>query len=170
MARQYKPIEQHELEGTFRSDRHTGIGLTADTLLEIPKPPKNLPKEAKKEWNVVVQWLFSRGILSGTDLNLIAMYCNECATYWHCNKVIEKNGMMIELVDTRGNTKYVTRAEVSVRDKALKNSLALAVQFGYTPVARTRLNLVGAKTANEFAKFAKNKPTAKSSVSGVVKI
>lgn len=170
-----KPIELHEAEGTYRADRHNVTPVSGNLLTEPPPPPKTLSKLAKKEWEIVTAWMCQRNILAETDLSLIAVYCTEMATYFKCQKVIRKHGMTQDICktvpakkegekDTVIVTKIVVRPEVARQKEAAKLALQYATQFGYTPSARTKLNLGKVKVASGLQKLADRQSKPKDEV------
>ncbi len=157
-GRPNKPTELHKLEGTYRADRHGVTGVKADLLDSPPKPPKTLSKLGKMEWNTVVFWMWERGILAATDLTLIAIYCNEVATYFECQQVIRKEGYTIEYLNLNGDKKVMIRPEVARQKEAAKLAIQYAGQFGYTPSARMKLNFGEVKIASKLAELKNYKP------------
>lgn len=160
-----KPTEIHELEGTYRADRHSVAAVSGNLLSEPPKPPKSLSKKAKIEWVTVTSWMCERKILASTDLSLIAMYCNEVATYFQCQKIIRDKGYTLEIRNKDGFiVKAIVRPEVARQKEAAKLALQYATQFGYTPSARVKLNLGTVKIASKLQELKKNMPKPKDKV------
>lgn len=116
-----KPTEIHELEGTYRADRHSANAVSGNLLSEPPDPPKSLSKLAKLEWVTVTTWMCERNILASTDLSLIAMYCNEVATYFQCQRIIRKQGMIVEYYHPKTGPKLIVRPEVARQKEAAKS-------------------------------------------------
>ncbi len=159
-----KPRELHELDGTYRADRHSVSSVSGSILSEPPPPPKTLSKLAKTEWIAVTSWMCSRGILSSTDLSLIGVYCNEVAVYYECQKVLTKQGYTVEYVNLKGDKKVMIRPEVARQKEAAKLALQYATQFGYTPSARVKLNLGAVKVATGLDKLKDRQPKPKDNV------
>lgn len=153
-----KPKDLHELDGTYRSDRHSVSAVSGSILSEPPPPPKGLSKLAKMEWITVTEWMCSRGILSATDLSLIGVYCNEVAVYYECQKVLTKCGYTVEYVNLKGDKKIMIRPEVARQKEAAKLALQYATQFGYTPSARVKLNIGAVKVVTGLDKLKGRQP------------
>lgn len=180
-GRPRKPKELHEIEGTYRADRHGFESIQGDVLPTVPPPPKILSKLAKKEWNIVCAWLCERGILASTDLSLVAIYCNEVATYFECEQYVKKHGMTEDICKVipakkEGDddkvivTKVVVRPEVVRQREAAKLALQYAGQFGYTPSARMKLNLTKVKVATGLQKLKESANKPKPPKGGTIEI
>ena len=70
-GRPRKPIENLQLEGTYRADRHKNVGdskaiaLPKDSIIEAPA---SFSAKTKKCWESIVPTLVVQGILSEADL------------------------------------------------------------------------------------------------------
>ena len=92
-GRRPKPTALKQLQGTLRKDR---------TNANEPKPgplgksiPDHLSKEAKKYWKESFKLLTRVGILTETDADSLALYCESKMRWVFAKKQLEKDGMVI---------------------------------------------------------------------------
>ncbi|MCE6992090.1 phage terminase small subunit P27 family [Dyadobacter sp. CY323] len=153
------PTAIKKLTGTFREDRANKHEMMPSVLEFAPKAPGVLSRDGKKVWDSVTQELAVLKMLHRVDLELLAAYCNEMATYWDACKAIKKEGAVIRPAKKESITIKLTKEGnpeiakpenegypiqnpwVSIRNTALKNAQGLANQFGFTPAARARLRV-----------------------------
>jgi P27 family predicted phage terminase small subunit len=136
-----KPTLMKVLEGTARADR-TMPNEPKPEVLTIPPPmPEGLNQWGQKEWEKMTLELTEIGMLTTIDSSQLAAYCNEMGNYWECELrrkgVCPKNESdeAIELAETFYKNYF------DMAQKHLKAAKDLAVQFGFTPASRTRINL-----------------------------
>ena len=134
MARYKKPNNLKRIQGTYRADRDDGLELEVQP--EIPKCPPHLKGEARKEWNRITVELYKLGLITPLDRAALSAYCTLWATYVQCDKVIRANGLTV-----MGKRGIARRPEVLIRSKAMSQMREFLIQFGMTPVSRTRLNI-----------------------------
>lgn len=103
----------------------------------LPTCPEWLNEDAKLEWDRLLPELDSSGILQTVDMAVFAGYCDSLSMWKRSNKMIEKEGLTIETM--QGGLK--THPAVSIRDKALEKMKSFAVEFGFTPASRSRVNM-----------------------------
>lgn len=129
------PTEQLKRNGTFRPDRHTPQEPGADLLKQLPPAPFDLSEEAAGIYKEEGRRLIEMKILKASDLRLLAMYCNEYATYINETAAALEEGVVSEMTNgTRG-----TNPHRKVAETALKNALAIGDKLGLSPSARHRL-------------------------------
>lgn len=125
-----KPTAQHELDGTFRSDRH-GDRADLSWLPGKPVKPKGLDEDSNWLWDLVVGQL-PEGARAAVDAVQLIALCN----WWR--RYTKYARMMDEEI---GNPMHVSCMECM----AWKNFTKLAAEFGLSPAARTRLKVSGAQ-------------------------
>lgn len=75
MPNHRKPKGAKILQGTFRKDRANPNEPDPLPLDEIPKPPKDLPKSGKDEWNNIIAYLVENQIVGAEGLSIVENYC-----------------------------------------------------------------------------------------------
>jgi P27 family predicted phage terminase small subunit len=112
----------------------------AKPSMDMPKKPPWLKGEAAKMWKVLGEELNRLGLMSQIDGHAFAMACSEYGIYVDCMKIIGKEGMIEEYVNTKGATNRVARPEISIANKSLAQFKTLCTEFGLTPASRTRID------------------------------
>jgi P27 family predicted phage terminase small subunit len=102
--------------------------------LTIPPPiPESLNEFGRKHWESQSLEMVKIGLLTTSDVDQFAAYCNEMGAYWEA----ERNRK-----ECMENKKY---SEVNrwfnFAQKHLKSARDLAIQFGLTPASRSRINV-----------------------------
>lgn len=109
----------------MRSDRNS--------LLETPKPPAWLSKDAKAEWRRIMPLLVERRILTDADLGIVEAYCTAIARIREAERTIAKEGATY--VSASGPKRHPA---VTLQDAAMKTARLCAAELGLTPVSRSR--------------------------------
>lgn len=74
------------------------------------------------------------------DLSLITTYCNEMALYIETETTLKTIGRIDEFYNEDGElTRRQSKPEQKIANDALNKALKIAVQFGLTPAARSRI-------------------------------
>jgi P27 family predicted phage terminase small subunit len=102
------------------------------------QPPDWLDVEAQAEWNRLAPMLERIGILTESDLDGLAAYCEAWATWKSATQKIRQFGMVIKGPrDIPIQSPYVRIAH-----NALIQMRGLLVEFGMTPSSRARVAAV----------------------------
>ena len=111
--------------------------------VEIPRCPKHLQDEAKREWRRVAGELEGLGLISQLDRAALAGYCSAWAETVHCEiKIAELNA-----ADPKGEAGLVgvtpsgyeqMSVWVQIRNRAYDRMMKFASEFGMSPSARSR--------------------------------
>jgi len=105
-----------------------------------PKCPTWLAAEAKREWKRIAPALERLGLLTEIDGVALAGYCQSYARWRQCQEVLAKDGLTFST-----ESGYVSpRPEVAIGNRALIEIRAFCAQFGLTPSARARMQLIEA--------------------------
>jgi P27 family predicted phage terminase small subunit len=143
-----KPRDQKKAAGTLRKDRNFADELMFDSLDKQPEAPEFLGQYGKKEWDRVITQLYTRGILSETDLSIVAAYCFEMEQYYEDRDIVKREGKYQTLTNKADQDYLATHPAVNAGNKHLANALRIAVEFGLTPSSRTRISVGKAKEEN----------------------
>ncbi|MCE7072000.1 phage terminase small subunit P27 family [Dyadobacter sp. CY327] len=150
-----KPTAQKVLEGTARADRMLSNEMMPAKIEHIPSPPRYLTDNAKKEWKLVCADLIELDMLAGVDLSLLSAYCQEMADYvMACEKLKDPEIGYVMTIAREGGSSYSQQTPwVSIKNTALGNALKLANQFGFTPAARSRIQMKPKEEDDELTKL-----------------
>jgi P27 family predicted phage terminase small subunit len=118
------------------------IGHEPEPVLieEPPEPPRILRGDALAEWHRVVSELVRLRMLTAFDLQTLAIYCQLFGRWMMAEDAV------IALADSsEGPAMDVLNrnALIKTADSAAMAMLSAAREFGFTPVARTRLASFG---------------------------
>lgn len=102
------------------------------------KPPSFLPADAKNEWKRVVHKLAGVGLLTDLDLSALAAYCQSYATWLEAIKRIKELGMIVK----SPNGYPMPNPYIKIQRDAQSEMLSWLREFGMTPSARTRVDIV----------------------------
>lgn len=111
--------------------------------LDLPMPPPHLSDEAKVEWGRVSQELYDCGLLSTVDRAALAAYCQAYARWVTAEKAItkmaESDALTSGLLIRTSNGNAIQNPLVGTANKAMKDMVYYAAEFGMTPSARSRI-------------------------------
>lgn len=134
----------------------------------IPRAPKHLDAEAKKEWKRITHFLFELGLLSELDVAALSAYCVTFSRWIRAEKEIQKtaekhgtdNGELIltkEKKDKDGNVigggNIIQNPYLAIANRALKQMKEILPEFGMTPSSRSKIHVGGPKQEDEFETF-----------------
>jgi P27 family predicted phage terminase small subunit len=109
------------------------------TALPNPPVPEWIDGEAKAEWLRLAPILGRLGLITETDTNALAAYCEAWATWKHATMQIRKYGMVLKSKDS--DIPKVS-PYVKIAHNALLQMRALLIEFGMTPSSRVRMKTV----------------------------
>lgn len=118
--------------------------MKVKTVETLPQPPEWLNDDGRAEWVSVTGELKTSGVLAYADFSIIAMYCNEIATYIDCQRQMQKAGTRVMVIkDENGKLKYAQQVPYQkIANDCVEKALKLAAEFGLTPSARTRIGSI----------------------------
>ena len=150
-GRKPKPQRLKELAGTAQPCRTNPNEMEVSRLINVPEPPFLLSDQGKTEFAIICNELSNKKMLHLVDLSLITAYCNEMALYIETELILKENGRIDEFFNEDGELiKRQGKPEQKIANDALNKALKIAVQFGLTPSARTRINAPAEITDNLF--------------------
>ncbi|MPL66027.1 hypothetical protein SDC9_11695 [bioreactor metagenome] len=130
-----KPVEFRILEGNRGHQKIPKKLVKFGT--KAPRCPTWLDGKARKEWRRLAPTLERMHLLTDGDLAAFACYCKAVSDLQHADKVLQEEGRVF--VTTTGY--MMPRPEVAMANVAMKQIKDFAVQFGFTPSARARIDL-----------------------------
>lgn len=111
------------------------------------KCPSWLHADAKKEWRRLAPGLIEMGLLTNSDVQTFAAYCQSYAMWKEAAEHVMREGMMQE-----APSGYIMKSPyASMAQSSLTQMKQFAGEFGLTPSARTRISgeQAGAKKLEE---------------------
>lgn len=139
-GRPRKPIENLQLEGTYRADRHKNVGdskaiaLPKDTVLEAPA---QYSAKTKKCWEAIVPTLIVQGILSESDLPSLDLMFQSYEEFLKAKAAIKKfdkehpDLLEKEVIDNRKKLNAWLSQSINDFNK-------IAARFGIMPSERVK--------------------------------
>jgi P27 family predicted phage terminase small subunit len=114
--------------------------------LELSKPPAHLDAEAKREWRRVAPQLYECGLLTVLDVDALAIYCASWSMWVEAEKQLEEQGLT---VPGRSGT-MKANPWLAVANQARRQMLAMAQEFGMTPLSRGRIKVEPPQSPDPF--------------------
>lgn len=135
-----KPTALRLIEGTDRRGRQgkAPIDRSKEPMAPdgVPTPPQELSEEVQKVWDKLVQDLEAMNMLTGVDSMQMMAYCEAAALHMRASRTIAQSPILVQ-----GDKGLVINKAILVREKAAKDLLRFAQEFGLTPAARTRVEV-----------------------------
>ena len=105
--------------------------------LSVPKPPRHLSADGRKEWFRVGNMLLRTRVLTEADLTALSAYATVYGRWMQAELEIERKGI---LVPAAPNSKFrVQNPMLAVANKAFQQMAQLLGEFGLTPSSRTSI-------------------------------
>lgn len=122
-------------KATTIRERLRGSALPPTTNARLPNPPGHLDDQARQEWRKTGKRLLAAGLLSGLDLDALAIYCVSWAR-WR-----KSEDALAELPSDwpAGTDAQKGKAYLRISRQAMATMLRLMSEFGMTPASRSRL-------------------------------
>jgi P27 family predicted phage terminase small subunit len=141
-GRKPKPTPMKVVAGTARPGRINNA--EPDLPPSRPPPPDFLSKEAKDEWERVIEGLYRSGIMTFIDVGALAAYCQSYGRWLVAEEALSKfaerdpatRGIMLKTQS--GNA--IQNPLVGAANTAMAAMVRYAAEFGMTPSSRARVN------------------------------
>lgn len=147
-----KPTEIKELEGTKRKDR-TNPREPRPTLLGSAEPAPSwlTGRAARRGWHEALPVLTGMRVATIADRIAVSLLCEAFGRWVEAKQALAKRGGMTYQTETEaGSVMHREYPEVGQVERAWKQVLEAAKEFGMTPASRSKVNAVqagGAKPA-----------------------
>lgn len=116
-----------------------------------PSCPSFMSKEARAHWRRIVPLLRDMGVLAKCDIGVLAAYCESFAEFKQASIELQEGGKLTFTTD-KGNV--IPHPLVGIKNTAARNMHRFAQDFGLTPAARTRIEIMAAPPeVDEFDEF-----------------
>lgn len=120
-------------------------------MIEDKKAPSDLSIEGQREWKRIVALLDKRGFLEDLDRQALFAYCDAVAEFTDLVRKCNKMPPMIKTEKGNWVQNPVLCAKRAARDAMLKASK----DFGLTPWARSRMEVLEKDAQDDFNAFLK---------------
>ncbi|MEP6610177.1 MAG: phage terminase small subunit P27 family [Burkholderiaceae bacterium] len=101
-------------------------------------PPEWLSPQAIKHWPLIAQQLDEVGVLTVIDAPALGLYCEAFARWKDANEHVLKFGTVV----TAPSGFPIQSPFLAIANKAHDQMVKLLIEFGMTPAARTRVEVV----------------------------
>jgi P27 family predicted phage terminase small subunit len=126
--------------------------------IKIPDPPEFLNEPAREEWTRISDELYRIGLLTVADTKPLAAYCQAYGRWVDAEMTLKRmaaldpvsKGLMVK--GSLGNP--VQNPIVKVADRAARDMVRYASEFGLTPAARARIAAGPGGSEQQPTKFA----------------
>jgi len=112
---------------------------------ELPTPPKELSRDARKEWRRISKDLYLQGILTKYDRAALAIHCQLYGRWVMAERMLreeaKKDPINFGLVIHTENGNLIQNPLVGICNKSARDCLRYATEFGLTPNARMRIHI-----------------------------
>lgn len=93
--------------------------------------------DARQEWESKAPMLHRLGLLSEVDLDALILYCATFSRWKQAERQLRKFGMIV----TAGKSKFpIVSPYLAISTKAQNQCRAMLIEFGLTPVSRSRVH------------------------------
>jgi P27 family predicted phage terminase small subunit len=124
-----------ELSGTTRRDRSIKP-IPAGAPLDVLKPPRDLGREAKREWRELAPRVASLGLLTVTTVQSFRLLCETLGTCREMQDILARDGMVSE--NAKGAR--AIRPETRILQIARAQARALLESWGLSPRSRQNVD------------------------------
>lgn len=134
------PSNVHKLHGNRSKLTHQQL-LQKDAVMpavSIPKPPRHLLPEAKKEWDRITPELEKLGLISELDMAALAAYCQAYARWSKAETRLKKLGDDSLIDETPSGYKQMS-TWLQISNRAAEQMHKFMGEFGMSPSTRTRV-------------------------------
>ena len=105
--------------------------------LEALEAPAWLDPAAREEWLRLAPLLGQLGVVTATDVDALAAYCEAWTTWKQATRKLRQNGLVV----TTGDGDPVVSPYVKIAHNAMAHCARLLVELGMTPSARARVQV-----------------------------
>jgi P27 family predicted phage terminase small subunit len=135
-----KPAEIHKLNGTLRS--YHSQDIKAPMIGGMPDAPRTMSEQAREWWRIKVIDLQDMGLLYRCDMELLAKYCNLLADMDDARTKINASASGTDVGSRLKLLRY--------HNEALRYAILMAREFGFSPLARTKIRIASQKEKDAF--------------------
>lgn len=169
-----------QLKGTDQKCRmqNRESDIDVEKFKTLPSCRGDLKGRAKKIYELSGKMLVEMELLDNLNLPLFIAFCNEMGLYFDFQKDLKKEPRLVECLTAVYDTietytldgrklkdkifkgtiveKYMINPKVKMSNMHLDNARKIAVEFGMTPAALSKVHIPEKKEEDELAKFLNN--------------
>jgi P27 family predicted phage terminase small subunit len=150
-GRKRKPTILHLLEGGRKKTHRLLPKNEPHPPAVIPKCPKHLDKEARKEWRRMAKELEPLGLLTNLDKAVFASYCQAWSTWIYGWEKIREKGMVV--MASTGTP--MLNPYYPIINKANEQMMKALIEIGMSPSSRSRVKVEPRPKKDEAEDFLK---------------
>lgn len=152
-----KPTELKKIEGTYQKCRDKSPTLKPSMEVGLDAPD-DLNEWGQKLWTEIFSEYGKVGLITRVDLGSFHSLCSWYGIFREAEDIVRAKGLEVEeeVYNKEGQvvgTKTITNPMIMVMDKAQKNYLAMAKEFGVTPSSRAGLTFEPKENKDDFKDF-----------------
>jgi P27 family predicted phage terminase small subunit len=156
-GRKQIPNEIKKMNGTLRPCRDKSADLKPSMEIGL-EAPEDLNEWGQKLWTEIFTEYGKVGLITRVDLGSLHSLCSWYGIFREAEDIVRGKGLEVEedVYSKDGQvvgTKTITNPMIMVMDKAQKNYLAMAKEFGVTPSSRAALSFETKKESDPFSDF-----------------
>ena len=103
----------------------------------LPRVPRHLNKEGKREWRRIVRELRGIGLYTVVDRAALAMYCQAWGRWVEAERMLAETG----LVDKTTHGNVIQNPYLGIANRAWEQLRKMLPEFGLTPASRSRIEV-----------------------------
>lgn len=136
-GRPAKPMELKQLQGTDRADRTNHNAPAYPKIKTVKAPPAHIKKlkGGAQLWRRINSMLSRVGLLDEVNIDLIEVYVQEVITYRRAMDSVDDLGLI--MINDKGA--YIANPARKIASDTMKNIMAIAREFGFTPSTRQKI-------------------------------
>lgn len=108
-------------------------------VAEMPEPPSEMAAPVAEVWTRAVLALADMGLARGADADVLRCYVEAVWTHQRACAILRQSGVLVQ--GTSGN--LITNPALRVQRDAATTIRMFAAEFGFSPSARTRIEVGG---------------------------
>jgi P27 family predicted phage terminase small subunit len=132
------PTAIKEARGTLRPSR---CAANEPHAAGLPKVPKDLNPDAKKEFKRLLKLLSAMGVVGAVDGNALERYVRTWLQWRIATQMVERTGPVIASKDSDGKPKFKRSPYIDVAATYASQLDKLEQAFGLHPSARSRIEV-----------------------------
>ena len=141
-GRKPTPTALKRLRSTDQPVRINENEVSGGHISKMPPAPSWFSKMAKLIYKTKGKELMAQNIVGMLDIDMFLLYCNEYAKYIETSEQLSKTSATDSL--SKDDEKVYQRISRE-NQHAWERAKAIAIEFGFTPSARSRVNAIGKK-------------------------
>lgn len=149
------PTETKRLQGTLHPSRVNHNEPKPD--LDIPLAPDWMPDEVKQIFNELAYQFTAMRVLSRADGKALELLADAYHEYQEARKFIHENGSTYESPIKDGGKIIRAYPQVGIASDAFKRIRAMLIEFGATPAARGKVEVIPNPSNSRLAQLMKRK-------------